>query len=184
MLCWIYRWFLACCVDTRTGLGPRLDRHVRVCRACRTYHQTHLRISDLLETQVPQVSIEGDRSFQDTILVSLPVRDAAPVSALRFRHRSLVALAASVFILVSVILTARHMASLENAKRLEQTSALTSMAVLPRQWAPSQLLATYGSLMQAPLETEVKNLTTDARQAARFLVQCTPFARADSRERD
>jgi hypothetical protein len=184
MFCQMYQWFLACRVDTRTSLGPWLDRHVRTCRACRAYYQTHLRVSDLLETQGPHVSVEGVQALKDTILVALPVHDATPVSVRRSSNRFRLALAASVFILVSATLTSLHMAARRQERLREQTFELASLVTLPRQWAPSELLATYGPFVQAPLETEVRNLATDARQAARFLVQCTPFARAESRERN
>jgi len=53
-------------------------------------------------------------------------------------------------------------------------SALTTMATLQQQLVPEQLMSAYAFLVQDSLESEMNKLSTDAKRAARFLVQCTP----------
>ncbi len=177
MLCWIIRWFIACRVDTKTAVGPRLEGHLHACAACRAYYQAQLRVSDLLETEAPPVTLESGESFKDTILGSLAVNDSAPGMTQPLSNRSILSIAAAVFLVFSVTLTGMHLVAQRKALMREQSSALASVVTLPRHLAPTQLLADYGLLMQAPLESEIKSLSMDAQNAALFVVQCTPFAR-------
>jgi len=178
MVCWIIRWFIACRVDSKTAPGPRLDAHLNACAACRAYYQTHLRVSDLLETQTPPVTLESGESLKDTILGSLAVNDVAPRSAPPLSHRAILSMAAAVFLVFSVTLIGMHLMAQRKARMREHGEVLASVVTLPERLAPSQLLANYGPLMESPLESEIKNLSMDAQNAALFVVQCTPFARA------
>lgn len=177
MLCRIIRWFIACRVDTNTAPGPRLDEHVRACATCRAYYQAQLRVSHLLESETPPVTLESGESLKDEILGSLTVNDSIPYSTPPLSNRSILAIAAAVFLVFSVTLTGMHLVAQRKARMLEQGSALASAVTLSKHLAPSQLLANYGLLMQAPLESEIQNLSMDAQNAALFVVQCTPFAR-------
>ena len=177
MLCWIIRWFIACRVDTKTAPGPRLDEHLHACDACRAYYQAHLRVSDLLETQTPPVTLESGESLKDTILGSLSVNDTVPCSTQPLSNRSILAIAAAVFLVFSATLIGMHLVAQRNARMREQRSVLASVVALPGQLTPSQLLANYGPFMKSPLESEIQNLSMDAQNAALFVVQCTPFAR-------
>lgn len=179
MVCWINRWFIGCRVDTKTPLGPRLNEHLDVCGDCRAYYQGQLRVSHLLETQTPPVTLESGESLEETILGSLSPRDRAPCASNTLNNRSILAIAASVFLVFSVTLMAMHLMTKKRARMRAQDAAWASVMGLSEHLAPSQLLANYGPLMQSPLESEVKNLSMDAQNAALFVVQCTPFARAD-----
>jgi len=179
MMCWIYRWLVACHVDAQTTPGSRLNKHLHACTACRAYYQTHLRVSGLLATQAPEIPFEGAGSFKDSILKSLPASHSAPRSAYALGSRSVLAMAASVLIVVSLTLAGLRLVAQRKARMREQTAVLASMTTLPEDLAPIRLIATYGPLVQAPLETEIRNLSMDAKNTARFLVQCTPFAKAD-----
>ena len=118
--------------------------------------------------------------MQDTILGSLARGGAAPDACPAFKRRKLLTVAAAVLVAFSILLTGLHMVSQRKARMREQTAVLASVAALPAHLAPTQLLVNYGSFMQAPLESEVKRLSMDAQNAALFLVQCTPFARAET----
>jgi len=93
-------------------------------------------------------------------------------------NRSILAIAAAVFLVFSVTLTGMHLVAQRKARVREQRVALASVVGLSEHLAPSQLLANYGPFMQSPLQSEVQNLSMDAQNAALFVVQCTPFARA------
>ena len=184
MLCWINRWFIACRVDTKKALGPRLDAHLEACAACRAYYQSHMRVSDLLETQVPPVTLDSGESLEDAIFGSLAQTDTVPGSARPLNHRAMLAIAASVLVACSVTLVGTRLVMQRKARMRAHTTALASVVALPRHLAPSQLLANYGPLVQAPLQSEIENLSMDAQNAALFVVQCTPFARPDSAVRE
>jgi hypothetical protein len=177
MVCWIIRWFIACRVDTKTAPGPRLDEHLHACAGCRAYYQAHLRVSDLLETQTPPVTLESGESLKDTILGSLAASDSVSCSAHSLGNRAILSIAAAVFLVFSVTLAGMHLVAQRNARIREQRSVLASVMTLPERLAPGQLLAHYGPFMQSPLESEIQNLSMDAQNAALFVVQCTPFAR-------
>jgi hypothetical protein len=123
------------------------------------------------------VTSESGESFKDTILGSLAVNDSAPGTTQPLSNRFILSIAAAVFLVFSVTLTGMHLVAQRKALMREQSSALASVATLPQHLAPTQLLADYGFLMQAPLESEIKSLSMDAQNAALFVVQCTPFAR-------
>ena len=91
----------------------------------------------------------------------------------------MLAIAASVLVVCSVTLMGMQMVMQRKARMREQSTALASVVELPSHLAPSELLANYGPLMQSPLQSEIENLSMDAQNAALFVVQCTPFARAD-----
>jgi hypothetical protein len=177
MLCWITRWFIACRVDTKTAMGPRLDGHLHACAACRAYYQAQLRVSDLLESETPPVTLESGESLKDTILGSLAVNDSGSRTQQSLSNRSILSIAAAVFLVFSVTLAGMHLVAKRKALMREQSYVLASVVTLPQHLAPTQLLADYGLLMQAPLESEIKSLSMDAQNAALFVVQCTPFAR-------
>ena len=179
MVCWINRWFIACRVDAKTAPGPRLNEHLDRCAPCRAYYQSHLRISDLLETQTPPVTLESGESLKDAILGALVPNDPVPCASSTLNTRSILAIAASVFLVFSVTLMGMHLMTQKRARLREQDAAWASVMGLSEHLAPSQLLANYGPLMQAPLESEIKNLSRDAQNAALFVVQCTPFARPE-----
>jgi hypothetical protein len=138
-----------------------------------------VRVGDLLETQIPPVTLESGESLKDAILGSLALTDTAPGSTRPLSHRNVLAIAASVLVTCSVTLVGMQLVSQRKARMREQSTALASVVALPRHLAPSQWLANYGPLMQAPLKSEIENLSMDAQNAAIFVVQCTPFARAD-----
>jgi len=179
MVCWIYRWFIGCCVDSKTSPGPCLDRHLGTCDACRAYYQTHLRVGDLLETQVPEVTQEMGSQFNETILKSLS-RDKAAVASVRLLTiRRLKAVAAVLLVGISITLISKQRVIQRQARRQEREVAMTAIMALPERLAPSDLLVATGSLMQAPLESEIKNLSLDAQKAALFVMNCTPLAMAE-----
>ncbi|MCP4455196.1 MAG: hypothetical protein GY809_27360 [Planctomycetes bacterium] len=180
MLCWINRWFIACRVDAKETPGPRLKSHLEACAACRAYYQAQVQVNDLLETQVPPVTLESGESLKGAILGSLTLTETRPGSTRRLGHRTVLAMAASVLITCSVTFVCMQQVTQRKARMREQSTALASVVALPGHLVPSQLLANYGPLMQAPLQSEIENLSMDAQNAALFVVQCTPFARADS----
>jgi hypothetical protein len=179
MVCWIYRWFIGCCVDSKTSPGPRLGRHLKRCGACHAYYQTHRRVGDLLETQVPEVTQEMGSQFNETILKSLPGNKVTAYPARFLNNQSLKAVAAVLLVAISVMLVSKQMVVRRQARLQERAVAVTAMMTLPEHLVPSELLVAYGSLMQAPLESEMKNLSLDAQNAALFVMNCTPLARVE-----
>jgi len=123
------------------------------------------------------VTLESGESLKDEILGSLTVNDSIPYSTQPLSNRSILGIAAAVFLVISVTLTSMQLVAQRKARMHEQGSALASAVTLPKHLAPSQLLVDYGLLMQAPLESEIQNLSMDAQNAVLFVVQCTPFAR-------
>lgn len=179
MVCWIYKWLIGCSVDSKTSPGPRLDRHLHACDACRAYYQTHLRVGDLLETQVPEVTREMGSQFNETILKSLSGDKVAVHSVRLLNIRRLKAVAAVLLVGISITLISKQMVVQRQARLQAREAAMTAMMALPERLAPNELLVAYGSLMQSPLESEIKNLTLDAQKAALFVMNCTPLARAE-----
>ncbi len=178
MVCWIYKWFIGCCADSKTSPGPRLDRHLGTCDACRAYYQTHLRVGGLLEMQVPEVTQEMGSQFHETILKSLS-GDKVTVSSVRLLNiRRVKAVAAVLLVGISITLISKQRMDQSQARRQEREAAMTAVMALPERLAPSELLVATGSLMQAPLESEMKNLSLDAQKAALFVMNCTPLAMA------
>ncbi len=179
MVCWIYRWCIGCCVDSQTSPGPRLDKHLRTCDACRAYYQTHLRVGDLLETQMPEVTREMGSQFHETILKSLHGNKVTAHSGRFVNIRRLKAVAAVLLVVISVMIIGKQMWVQRQVRLQKRDMAVTAMMTLPERLVPSELLVAYGSLMQAPLEAEMKNLSLDAQKAALFVMNCTPLARAE-----
>jgi hypothetical protein len=184
MLCWINRWFIACRVDTKKAPGFRLEAHLDDCASCRAYYQAHLHVSDLLETQIPPVTLESGESLEDAIFGSLALTETVSGSTRPFSNRAVLAIAASVLVVCSVTLVVMQQAMQRKTRMRAQSTALASVVALPGHLLPSQLLANYGPLMQAPLQSEIENLSMDAQNAALFVVRCTPFARPDSSVRE
>lgn len=177
MLCPIYRWIIACCIDSDSRLGPRTQRHMESCAACRRYYHTQQAVSDALKQQVSQVTLSTHRLLPGRIMASLSPDGPAPGArrnARVFRLTTYRRIAACLLIVLGLMIPMLRMNLQDSAALNPNHPALTTMATLQEQLVPDQLMSAYAFLVQDSLEAEMNRLSADARRAARFLAQCTP----------
>jgi predicted anti-sigma-YlaC factor YlaD len=177
MVCCIYRWIIACSVDSAGTLGPAVQRHLGSCAACRRYYHAQQRVSDALKQQVSLVAPSANPILPDRIMASLSADGPAPgVRHERrvFRFTTYRTVAACLLIVLGLMIPVMR-TTMQNSDGLNTDHpSLATVATLQQQLVPEQLMSAYAFLVQDSLESEMNNLSTDARRAARFLVQCTP----------
>jgi hypothetical protein len=175
MLCRIYyRWIIACRIDSDSGLGPATQRHLDSCSTCRQYYHAQQGISDALKQQVSQVGLPANHVLPDRIMASVSPHSPGAKNRRVFRFASYHAVAACLLVVLGLVITMMRMNTPDSSLLSPKHPALTTMATLQQQLVPEQLMSAYAFLLQDSLESEMNHLSTDAKRAARFLVQCTP----------
>lgn len=174
MLCRMYRWIAACAIDSDGHLGAATQRHLGSCAQCRRYYHTQQQVNDALEQQASQVTLPASHLLPNRILASVSPGDPARHQPRVFRVTRFRTIAACLLVALALMIPVLRMQPNSGSTSNPDPSALTRMATLLQQAVPGQLKSAHTFLVQDSLESEMIKLSTDARRAVRFLVQCTP----------
>ncbi|GEM_PF-3882583 len=170
MLCRIYKWFIDCCIDDDKPLGAFTAGHIRRCANCRGYYEAQSKTADTL-AESPISACQPSESAVSRIMQSLPAeksrtKQSAP-SAPHFRGW---AVAAAAVVLVAVGLFAL-IYSIDPTPQDQPSVELTTPGEVEEQLRAS--LPLNDVRQYYALETELQNISEDARAAAAFLLDCT-----------
>jgi len=155
MHCWFFRLMISGAADSDKQIGLLTSRHMAHCASCRQFHQSCGVLDEGLRSEAADPGrTTGPLTAQ--ILAGLtkvrPRRRRLPAGAV-FAAAACVALAALTGVLV------------------------TQNRELPSPPPPVTLAGTYPAitwphLIESPLETEVKKITSNTESGIRFLVAC------------
>lgn len=175
MLCRIYRWMAASCVDRDSPLGPGTHRHLSSCPVCRRYYQSQQGISDALKRQAAQVTLPASHLLSDRIMALVPQNGPGRRHHPHvFRLTTYRTIAACLLVALAVLIPLKYTNRSGTDGPDPSLSDLNTMATLLQQVVPEQLMSADTLLVRDSLKSEFYNLSTDAEKAVRFLVQCTP----------
>jgi predicted anti-sigma-YlaC factor YlaD len=161
MYCWIMKWRIACSIDDDKALGPHLSQHLARCLPCRNYYHAQSRTSELLsETYRENSSSIG-------ITADTPPATKGPVRGKSwFTYAT--ALAACLAIAMGLITTVWK----TDPDAFQPEAVLNSYS---EKITPKGLSVLSAALLQKSIGSEIDHISTDVREAAQFLVRCTPY---------
>lgn len=179
MFCRYYQWIIEKTLDdTRGALSPRLQGHLNKCPRCRSYYQHLLRLSD----QLP-AAMSGHLTNAQSRKIKTAVRQALSDKAMsRIAMNGLPKHSAGYFVMAiryaaAVVIVASLVGLFFYANRPAGDPAQTPELINTLSANSRQIQNRAARLIRLPeksMQTEMQNLTLDARQAAAFLLDCVP----------
>jgi len=169
MLCWSYRWRIACLVDDGRRPQGKLRRHIETCPSCRAYLRSQQQVSaalsqtpDLVES-VERQRLSGWANFSD----KQGLKQAWRFPTLR---GGLQAGAIAAGLLLATLIGIKFL-----RKTPDQPPVVPPVAKTVRPPSDVAVKWVAGSVarMESPYGTEMQLLASDAKDAARFLAQRT-----------
>jgi hypothetical protein len=158
MCCWFFRLMISGAADSDKQIGPLTSRHMAHCASCRQFHQSCRVLDEGLRSEAADPG-RTTGLLTARILAGLtkvrPRRRRLPAGAV-FAAAACVALAALAGVLVT-----------QNREPPEPPSPSPPVTL-----AGTYPAITWPGLIESPLETEVKKITSNTESGIRFLVAC------------
>lgn len=179
MFCRYYQWIIEKTLDDTRGVSsPRLQGHLNKCPRCRSYYQNLLRLSDQLPAAMNgHLTNAQSRKIQTAVRQALSDEAMSRIAMNGLPKQStgyfITAVRSAAAVLIVAALAGLFFYANRPAGDPSQTSELmNTLSANSRQIQNRAALLI--RLPEQSMQTEMQNLTLDARQAAAFLLDCVP----------
>ena len=173
MFCWFYKFMISHTQDVKSGPSRIAEKHIRRCVPCRRFHEACLSLDRQLTREAAISNGIISSRLSERILKTITNRR---IQTHKVRPRLWIAAAAAclalIFLIGALLLVVQRNARDKTQSDLTQMNiaiqelraAYTQVGKdIPKTWPP---------VIERPLATELKNLTSDTESAVRFLVAC------------
>jgi hypothetical protein len=156
--CWFFRCMISHAADSGRDIGPLTSRHTARCAGCRQFYQSCRVLDAGLRSEAADL---GRTSGLLTRQMLAGLTNVQPQGRRLPTRAVLVAAACLVIAALAGILMTQHRESPEPPSPPR-----------PATWAGTYPAIAWPGLIESPLETEVKKITSNTESGIRFLVAC------------
>jgi len=169
MLCWSYRWRIACLVDDGRAPQGKLRRHIETCPSCRAYLQSQQQVSTAL-SQTPDLAESVERQRLSSWANFSDKQGLKQVWRFPRLRRSLPTGAIAAGLLLATLIGIKFLRKAPDQPPVVPPVVKT---VRPPSDVAVKWIAGSVARMESPYGREMQLLASDAEGAARFLAQRT-----------
>lgn len=179
MFCKIYKWLITTAPNSNTIPGRLLTAHLDNCPQCKAFYSAVSTVNTNLKHNTADLPANDIAALNEKIIDALPIRSTHKRTAQTrpnwiLRPAAITAIAACLIIATGVTL---HINQTKKKAQFAQAMELfdTIGQFTSRITADKPQAASFAGFIQNPMAAELNNLTTDASNAANFLISCIDY---------